>query len=183
MSSTYIITGIMASGKSTVAEALAGRFPRSAHVRGDVFRRFIVNGQAEMNGPSLSEDAVRQLHLRQDLAAATARRYAEEGYTVVLQDILIGPDLESMARRFTGFDVHVIVLCPAAAAVAARDEHRRQTRGKIAYIEGGLTPESMDFILRESTPKIGLWMDTSALTIEQTVDEILRRSAESVCSY
>ena len=176
----YIITGIMASGKSTVAEALAERFPRSVHIRGDVFRRFIVNGQAEMNGESLSDDAVKQLHLRQELAAEAARKYADEGYTVVLQDILLGPDLEAMANRFADYDAHVIVLCPSAESVADRDAYRRETRGKIAYAEGGLTPESMDAILRESTPRIGLWLDTSELTVDQTVDEILERNGESL---
>lgn len=32
----------MASGESTVAQALAERLPRAAHVRGDLFRRMIV---------------------------------------------------------------------------------------------------------------------------------------------
>lgn len=36
-----VITGIMAAGKSTVAQIIAERLPRSAHVRGDVFRRMI----------------------------------------------------------------------------------------------------------------------------------------------
>ena len=34
-----LITGIQAAGKSTVAQELAERLPRSVHVRGDVFRR------------------------------------------------------------------------------------------------------------------------------------------------
>ena len=33
----YVISGIMAAGKSSVAQALAERLPRSVHVRGDVF--------------------------------------------------------------------------------------------------------------------------------------------------
>ncbi len=37
-----VITGIMAAGKSTFAQALAERFPASAHVRGDHYRRCIV---------------------------------------------------------------------------------------------------------------------------------------------
>jgi adenylylsulfate kinase-like enzyme len=31
-----VITGLMACGKSTVADALAGRLPLAAHVRGDI---------------------------------------------------------------------------------------------------------------------------------------------------
>lgn len=38
-----LITGVMAAGKSTVAQLLAESLPRAVHVRGDVFRRMIVS--------------------------------------------------------------------------------------------------------------------------------------------
>ncbi len=38
-SPVMVITGLMAAGKSVVAEALAQRLPPAAHVRGDAFRR------------------------------------------------------------------------------------------------------------------------------------------------
>lgn len=44
----FLLTGIMASGKSTVAQLLAERLPRAAHVRGDAFRRMIVTGRRDM---------------------------------------------------------------------------------------------------------------------------------------
>lgn len=47
--SIIVITGVMASGKSTVAQALAERLPNSVHLRGDVFRRMIVNGEAKIS--------------------------------------------------------------------------------------------------------------------------------------
>lgn len=46
----FLVTGIQAAGKSTVAQALAERLDRPVHVRGDIFRRMVVNGRAEM-GP------------------------------------------------------------------------------------------------------------------------------------
>ncbi|CAM5733714.1 hypothetical protein SALBM311S_03026 [Streptomyces alboniger] len=33
--------------------------------------------------------------------------------------------------------------------------------------------EALDVVLRESTPRIGLWPDTSTLTAAQTVDAIV----------
>ena len=33
--------------------------------------------------------------------------------------------------------------------------------------------------MREETPRVGLWLDSSELTAEQTVDEILRRAEEA----
>src|SRR5690349_1261468 len=93
--SIIIITGIMASGKSTVAQALAERLPISVHLRGDVFRRMIVNGRAEMT-PPLSDEATAQLRLRYQLAAQAAHSYCQAGFTVVYQDIIIGPMLEDV---------------------------------------------------------------------------------------
>ena len=58
----------MAAGKSTVAELLAQRLPRSVHVRGDVFRTMVVNGRADMT-PQPTAEAIAQLHLRYDLAS------------------------------------------------------------------------------------------------------------------
>ena len=40
-----LITGNMAAGKSSVAQSLAERLPKSVHLRGDVFRRMIVSGR------------------------------------------------------------------------------------------------------------------------------------------
>src|SRR5262245_46274324 len=70
----FVVTGVMAAGKSSVARALAERFPRSAHVRGDTFRRFVVNGYAAMT-PDPSTEAVRDLRLRYRLAAMVADDY------------------------------------------------------------------------------------------------------------
>ena len=75
-----LITGIMAAGKSTIAQALAERLPYSVHLRGDLFRRLIVNGQAEM-GFELSAQALAQLHLRYDIATTVVEMYLAGGFT------------------------------------------------------------------------------------------------------
>ena len=74
-----VMTGAMAAGKSTVAEA-AGRpaAARSVHVGGDVFRRMVVNGQADMSAER--RRALAQLRLRYDLAIRTAEAYAAAGF-------------------------------------------------------------------------------------------------------
>ena len=43
-----------------------------------------------------------------------------------------------------------------------------------------MTPEALDAVFRADTPPIGLWLDTTALSIEQTVDEILARRDASL---
>jgi hypothetical protein len=57
---------------------LAERLPRSVHVRGDLFRRMVINGRADMT-PEPSKEAIRQLRLRYRLTAATCDEYFRKG--------------------------------------------------------------------------------------------------------
>ncbi|GII92742.1 AAA family ATPase [Sinosporangium siamense] len=165
-----VITGISASGKSTVAQALAERLPRSAHVRGDFFRRMIVNGQVHMT-PEGSPEAVAQLRLRHSQAAAVADAYFDAGFTVILQDILIGDFLPEITQMIKSRPLAVVVLAPDPDAVADRENHRAKTGYGPDW-----TPHDLDKVLRDHTPEIGLWLDTSGQTVDQTVDEILKRA-------
>ncbi|PWR08733.1 phosphotransferase [Micromonospora sicca] len=164
-----LITGIMAAGKSTVAELLARRVPRSVHLRGDVFRRMVVNGRAEMTAQP-SEEAWRQLRLRYELAATVADRYVGAGFTVVLQDVVLGADLPAMVARVRHRPLAVVVLAPRPEVVAVRE----RDRPKKAY--GDWPVADLDAGFRSDTPRIGLWLDTSDQTPERTVAEILARA-------
>lgn len=168
MAVLILITGIMAAGKSTVAQLVAERLPRSIHLRGDVFRRMIVNGRAEL-GRELSDEARAQLRLRYELAVAAAGRYLDAGFSVVHQDIVLGESLTEVVRLYAGRAPHVVVLCPSAASVAAREA----SRGKVGY--RGIAVEDLDRALREDTQRIGLWVDSSELTAAETADHILAR--------
>lgn len=176
MPKLFLLTGIQAAGKSTVAQALAERFERSVHLRGDVFRRMVVNGRADMGAADPSAEALRQLRLRYALAASAADSYADAGFTVVLQDVILGPYLADMVAAIRTRPCHVVVLAPRADVVRERDEARQAARGKIAYKPGDEGVAQLDTYLREHTPRIGLWLDTSALSVEETVDEILARA-------
>ncbi|HEU5101991.1 MAG TPA: AAA family ATPase [Roseiflexaceae bacterium] len=162
-----MITGNMAAGKSSVAQALAERFPKSVHLRGDVFRRMIVNGQAEMSF-DLSAEAYRQLRLRYQLAASAAQLYLQAGFTVIYQDIVIGPELAEVVASYHEMPLYLVVLCPAADVVAARD----LARAKTGYVDDAMVL-AFERALRTETPRLGYWLDSSRLTIEQTVDQIL----------
>ncbi|CCH30109.1 AAA family ATPase [Actinosynnema sp. NPDC047251] len=168
-----LVTGIQAAGKSTVAQSLAERLPRSVHVRGDVFRRMVVGGRAEM-GPEPSEEALRQLRLRHDLAASTADAYYEAGFTAVVQDVVLGEFLPYLVDRVRSRPLLVVVLAPTPAAITVREAGR----AKRAYDEW--TVNALDRVLREETPRLGLWLDTSEQTADETVTEILARWSEAV---
>ncbi|MDF5753052.1 AAA family ATPase [Spongiactinospora sp. TRM90649] len=174
MPSIFLITGIQASGKSTVAELLAGSdaLPKSVHIRGDLFRRMVVNGRADMT-PDPSAEAVAQLRLRHRLTAETANAYFRAGFDVVVQDVILGEHLPAMVAAIDGRPLHVVVLAPSVTAVAEREAGR----GKDAYDEW--TVRTLDRVLREETPRLGLWLDTSAQTPDETVAEILKKTTPS----
>jgi chloramphenicol 3-O-phosphotransferase len=167
-----VLTGIMAAGKSTVAQLVAERLPRAAHVRGDAFRRMVVSGRAEP-GPELTPAAAGQLRLRYELTALVADGYADAGFTAVVQDIVFGPELPVHLDRFRTRPRHLVVLAPRPDAVADREAGRAKT----GY--AGWTPHDLDAALRRDTPRLGLWLDSSDLTPAQTADAILARLPES----
>jgi hypothetical protein len=53
--------------------------------------------------------------------------------------------------------------------------HREANRSKVAYREGFDGAMKLDRALREETPRIGLWLDTSDHRPDDTVDEIVER--------
>ncbi|MGH2445797.1 MAG: hypothetical protein ACRDGD_07140 [Candidatus Limnocylindria bacterium] len=66
---------------------------------------------------------------------------------------------------------HVLLADPA---VVARRDAERQQRGYEPWAVGDL-----DDVMRHRTARIGLWVDTSAQTPSETVDEIISRASEA----
>ncbi len=168
----FLVTGPSAAGKSTVGRLLAERFARGVFLEGDAFRRAIVTGRHELT-PDPTPEALAQLRLRYRVAAAAADAYCEEGYTVVLEDVVAGPLLAEVVELVRSRPLHVIVLAPTPETIAAR-EASRETAGYAHF--------SIEQLLRafaEDTPRLGTWIDSSEQTPEQTVDEILDRTEDA----
>jgi chloramphenicol 3-O-phosphotransferase len=162
----FVLTGPSGAGKSTVARLLAERFPRGVHLEGDVFRRSIVSGRREMT-PDAADEAVDQLRLRYRLATDATDAYFDAGFAVVLEDVIAGPMLPECLAFIRSRPLHVVVLMPRREIVAGR-EAARPTDG---YDHWPL--DALYDLFAADTPRLGLWLDTSEQTPEETVRAIL----------
>ena len=168
-----VVTGVMAAGKSTVSQLLAERFLRAVHLRGDEFRRVVVRGRVDMS-PHGDPEAERQLALRHRLTAHTANAYADAGFSVVVQDLFVGASLAPFLEQITARPISLVMLAPDVSTVMRREAERV----KVGY--GDLwSIRDFDHKVRTETPHIGLWLDSSKQTPDETVDEILARLGEA----
>jgi hypothetical protein len=174
----WLVTGVQASGKSTVADLLARHFDRAVHVRGGQFYRWAVRGWIHP-GDARAGEARRLLDLRYRLSALVASEYYAAGFCAVVQDNIYGPDVISWLRSIPAGPRHLVVLRPSVSVVWQRERQRHEATGKTAYRPGEFTAAELDGFLAQ-TPQVGLWLDTSDQTAEETVAEIIRRRAEAV---
>jgi chloramphenicol 3-O-phosphotransferase len=168
-----VVTGVMAAGKSTVSQLLAERFSRAVHLRGDEFRRVVVRGRVDMS-PHGDPEAERQLALRHRITARTADAYADAGFTVVVQDLFVGTSLMPFLEQVSARPLSLVMLAPDVGTVMRREAERV----KVGY--GDLwSIRDFDTKVRAETPRIGLWLDSSQQTPEETVEEIVSRLPEA----
>ena len=123
--------------------------------------------------PEATAEADRQLRLRHRLTAQTCDQYTAAGFTVITQDVVLGEHLTELAGTIRTRPLYLVVLAPSPAEIGVREA----ARGKVAYDEWSV--RALDSVMRDETPRLGLWLDTSEQTPEETVDDILRRAPEA----
>jgi predicted kinase len=164
----FVISGVSASGKSTVGQLLAKRFDRGVCVPGDAIRAMMVSGRVDVR-PDAGEEALRQLALRYAGALSVANVFLNGGFDVVVEDVIIGPILRDFLSLVQVPEFHLVFLDPDAAAI----ERRERERDRIAYGPGRWSVGGLQAVLRQQTERIGLWLDTTEQTAEETVEAIL----------
>lgn len=165
-----VITGIMAAGKSTIARLLAQHFARGVHIEADVLQRMIVSGGVWVSQPGEPEgEAAQQLRLRLKNMCLLARSFFEAGFTVVLDDIIMGDRWQHLQEELRGLPYSLIVLAPRVDVVVQRDTSRSKSP------QGHAWAIYLDHALCTTMSGTGYWIDTSEQTPEETVEQIIQQ--------
>ena len=161
----FLVIGIPGSGKSSVSAALARRFPLGAHIEGDHLHDLIVSGNHPPS-PRPDAEADRQLLLRARNAAALARSVHAAGVVPVIDDVVVRrAHLAFYLEHLGDLPLRLIVLAPSAETAG----QRIATRDKVLADDWSF----LDTALRTELAGTGTWIDSTDLTLDQTVDAVL----------
>jgi chloramphenicol 3-O-phosphotransferase len=162
-----VISGLPGAGKSTIARLLGRRMPRAAHIEADELQRFVISGGVWPEASGIHGEAEQQLRLRLRNACLLARSFREYGFTAIVDDIVAGSRLDHVIEDLDGVPFDFVMLLPRFEVMKARWREM-----------GSPFVDSWDWIddeIRLRTRRVGLWLDTSALAPDETVEVILNR--------
>lgn len=169
----FVISGTPASGKSTVSKALMQRFSFGIHIPTDMIRNLVVSGLSDPIG-SWDDETSRQFHLARQSIASIAQVYAKAGFAVAIDDVIY---LDKVTLHyediFLAFEFHKIVLRPRLEIVLARNMRRGDINPDVNLLNNLIELIYHAFDLRELKRDGWYIVDSSELTVAQTVDAIL----------
>jgi hypothetical protein len=162
-----VISGTQGAGKSTVAQRLAAASERGAWISADTLQRMIVAGGRWPEGRTPSDEALAQLRLRLKHACLLGMSFANAGFTAVIDDLVIGSRFDDLLADLAGQRFVFVMLTPRLEVVRQREAGR----GTRLWEHWAW----LDDEIRHRTPRVGLWLDNSDQTPEETTAAILAR--------
>ena len=164
MSKLYLITGPAGVGKSTVSKAIAESLEKSVLLEGDEVYHHVVGSYVS---PWKEGN---HLEVFWKVCINIIKTYLDSGYDVVFNYIIMPEKLSLLQNAFEGIDTKFIVLLVDEETILARDKERRKD-----WQMGPRCLELLQDFKEVEYPKQYI-LDTSKLSVEETVKEILNQN-------
>ena len=172
VSGCVIVTGMPGAGKSTTTSHLARLLPRAARVSGDAVNAMIGSGFVFFMGKP-AEEALRQDELCNRNMCGLANNFIDFGFTVLMDTVLADrSELDFFIALMSPRPVRLVVLDPGIDVCKDRNAGR-DPEDRFEF-DGY---ERLHANMKREFGGIGWWLDTAAMTADQTAERLVAEMA------
>jgi len=173
----FILIGPPAVGKSSTSKALAAKYVKSIHIPVDDIRNMVVSGVV-LPSAEWNPELVQQISLARESAIHMARLYQKAGFAVVIDDFFDPHRLREYQDFLHEPRINRFVLFPKQDAAHARNAQRAGNDLGRGYIDQGIHEvyQQLNLMIDDLRGDGWIVLDTTDLSIEETVLEILQHS-------
>jgi hypothetical protein len=167
----FVITGQLAAGKSSLAQALLERYELGLHVDVDAIREMVTSGLA--SPLDWTDETTRQFNLALEASAAIARVYHRAGFAIAIEGAFDPPALAPLLADAGLADAVVgVVLHPPLAVALARNRERMNKVFDTSILEDAMQRIDADLAV-QLVPDGWTVHDNAHETVSETAARVL----------
>ena len=181
----WLISGRPAAGKTTTSKAFAKKFSKAAVISRDDLQDQIVSGNVQPDALPI-EEAGFQIDMNVRNQCALAKSYLQHGFIPICDEVVGQYQLAIYKKLLKDNKIHLVTLNPTLDVAQKRDKLRSSESQFNVPVSLDLVQQDRMArwkILQESVltlSGIGLWIDNSTMTIEETVSYRLKNKEKCI---